>query len=177
MAKKRAARGKLGISEEEEGPRQLPATGPGSFWWMMYGPPTPVGRPAATKAAAPKAAPTQTFLRPTVEVEKFINLEGLFQFVQDLRKDPNWRPGVEVPIMPLANPSQDPVQITMEIARQFKIPDAELARYGANAWQYVVEPFLKQIERAINIKKPRELPGNFKFQFGTDRSFGLSYGE
>lgn len=179
MAKK--SRGKLGmISPRQPGAdeprREVPQPAP-SIWELMYGPATPIGPRQAAKPAPVRTAPSQSFLRPTVEVDKYINTEGLFSFVRDVKKDPNWRAGVEVPIMTLANPSADPMQVTYEVAQQFKLPEADLNRYGTNAWQYLVEPFIKQLEKALNLKKPQDLPGTFKFQFGRDRSFGLSYGE
>ena len=175
MAKNRH---KMGITPEEAQQSQAPATGPGSLWWLMYGPPTPINRPSLPKAPAPKVAPSQSFLRPSVDVDKYINTEGLFEFVRtNLKKDPNWRPGVEAAVLTLANPSADPNQIIMDITRELRIPENDIVRAGANAWQQVVEPFVRQLERALNLKKPADLPGTFKFQFGRDRSYGLSYGE
>jgi hypothetical protein len=178
MVDKKRRTHKMGITPQDQPKRpQEPSRGPLSFWEVMFGPAEPVGpRPIATPPPV-RQAPSQSFLRPTIDVDKYFETKELFDYVRTIRKEPGWRAGMEVAILPLAAATQDPMQTTFEVAQQFKIAEAELARYGDNAWQYVVEPFLRQVEKALNLKKPSDVPGQFKFQFGRDRSFGLSYGE
>lgn len=181
MAKKHRG-GRLGITPKDQPQPEpqgagLPTTGPGSLWELMYGPPQKIGPRTATKAPPPRPAAQQTFMRPTVDVDKYMDTKGLFEFVRKMKADPAWRAGIEAPLLTLANPSTDPMQVTFEVAQQFKLPEAEIQRYGANAWQYLIEPFVRQLEKSLNLMKPSELPGTFKFQFGRDRSYGLSYGE
>jgi len=77
----------------------------------------------------------------------------------------------------LARPTRDPLQAAVEVGRFFKISDAEVSRHGAQAWQYVIEPFVRELERALNLVKPAELPGSFRFDFGSDGAFALGYVE
>jgi len=174
MAKKKAARGgRMGIAPEQP----VGGSPSGSMWERMFGVPTPAARTVAPpKAAAPKA-PAPAFVRPAVDPGQYYDVKALFEYVRGVRQDPAWRPPASVPLQQLARPTQDPLQAALEVGRFFKMDPAELSKYGPNAWQYLVEPFVRSVAQAVNLAKPPDLPGSFQFTFANDGSFGFGYVE
>lgn len=157
-----------------------PAAGPGGVFWeqgaeQMFGRPVPVGR-GAVKPEAPKI-PTEQFIRPSVDVGKYFTLDKIFEHLGKIRKTAEWRPPTVAPITELAAPERDDFLRSLLVGRFFSLPDAEINRHGANAWRYYILPFLKRVEQALNIQKPEDLPGYFKFNFDNDGVFGLGYFE
>lgn len=148
-----------------------------SPWELLFGRPIPIGRPPAKPAAPPKPAGPPTWVRPSVDPGQFFDLKGMFEYVRSIRQSPNWKPPTSAPLLQVARPTKDAIQAAVEVGRFFKISDAEVARYGAQAWQYVIEPFVRELERALNLLKPAELLGSFKFDFGSDGAFALGYVE
>lgn len=156
-------------------PRQEPLPSP---WELLFGRPTPVGRPPVKSAVAPpKPAGPPAWVRPSVDPAQFFDLKGMFEYVRSIRQSPNWKPPTSAPLLPLARPTRDSLQAAVEVGHFFKISDAEISRHGAQAWQNVIEPFIRELERALNLAKPAELPGSFRFDFGSDGAFALGYVE
>lgn len=145
------------------------------IWERIWG--VPAGTPPPPAPTAPKPTVPPAWIRPAVDPAQYFDLNGLFNHVKGLRQAPNWTRPAMVPLLQIARPTRDPLQAALEAGRLFRIPDAEISRHGQNAWQYVIDPFVKQLEQALNLAKPGELPGLFRFEFAGDGSFGLGYYE
>lgn len=169
-------RGEPGTPVPESPPGRMP-------WERMFGAPTPVGRAAARPAAPARPAGPPAWVRPSVDPSQFFDMKALFDHIRSQRQSAGWRAGTYVPLYPLARPTKDALQAASEVGRFFKLSDAEISRYGERAWQYIVEPFVRELERAMNLAKPTEIPGAFRLGFfrfdpaSADESFGLAYVE
>lgn len=145
-------------------------------WESMFGKPVPVGRAAAAaRPAAPPRPAAPTFVRLKIDPNQIFDTKALFEHVLRLKRSAEWRPPVM--LLQVARPTQDPVQTALEVGAFLRIPYDEISRYGANAWQYLVEPRVRHLDEALNQTKPAELPGVFRFDFAPDRSFWLGYTE
>lgn len=154
---------------------QPPAAGAGGYFWeQMFGQPVPVGRGAA-KTTTPQMPTQPGFIRPSVDVGKYFDLNALFEHIKSVKKSPTWKPPTTAPLVSLAEPTTDDFLRSIHVGRFFNLPDGEINRYGANAWRYMILPFIQKVEQALNLKKPADLPGSFKFDFASDGSFGLGY--
>lgn len=151
-----------------------PAAGPGGQWEQMFGQPVPVGRGAA-KPTTPQMPTQPGFIRPSVNIEKYFDVNALFEHIKGVKKSPTWKPPTTAPLVSLAEPTTDDFLRSIQVGRFFNLPDGEINRYGANAWRYMILPFIQKVEQALNLKKPEDLPGSFKFDFASDGSFGLGY--
>ena len=163
-------------------PGQTPAPQPArepSVWERMFGRPAEAPKPSAAPATARAAIPA--WVKPRVDPSQFFDLQGLYAYVAQQKTDPSFRvpPGSvgNIALLMVARPARDPAQMLSEVASYFRIPQAELQRHGERAWPNLVEPFLKELERALDMQKPATLPGFFRFDFAQDGSMGLAYYE
>jgi hypothetical protein len=165
----------------EQMPAPTPAPEPArelQWYEAVFGRPTTVAKP---KAAEPTRPSIPAWVKPRVDPSPFFDLKGLYEYVVQQRVAPGFRvpPGSvgTMQLLMISRPSQDPVKAISEIASYFRIPPAEIQRYGEQAWPALLEPFLKDMAMALDYYKPKEIPGNFVFEFAQDGSLGLSYHE
>jgi hypothetical protein len=153
-----------------------------AIWETLFAPPPSEPRPAAPPPAAPKPAARPAWVRSTVDPAQFFELRGLFDYINKVKRDPSFRvpPGqyAIVPLLQIAAPSRDPTGALYEAAKFLRLPEGEVRRHRPEeAWHHVVEPFVRELERALDAVKPAEIPGFFRFDFAEDGSFGLAYYE
>lgn len=94
---------------------------------------------------------------PVLDAAQFFDLSRIWNAVVALKHDPRFRGGSPVAVVRTAPQA--------EVHRFFRIQPSDVA------------PFLDELAYAINTVKPRELPGRFLFQRGTDGFVWLAYVE
>lgn len=156
---------------------------PEAFWMTFFGRPRPLeeavpAAPAPRPAAPPpRQAGQPAWVKPSVDPGQYFDLKGLFDYVRSSRQAPGWRPPASLPLLQVISRTPDPVRAASLAARFFRIPESEVSRYREDAWEFVIEPFVRELERALNVTKPAEIPGAFRFEFAADGSYGLAYYE
>jgi len=117
----------------------------------------------------------------------WFNLENLWNEARELRDDPDleWIRTAGGPwwIMDIASGAAGMHQAD-EVVNFFGIPEGDVKEYwrgGAfrpEVWDEVLLPFADEVARALNRRKPGDLPGRFSFGWSeADNAFGLEYDE
>ncbi len=161
---------------QQQQPAPQPSREP-SMWEAMFGRPAEAPKPAA--APAPVSRPG--FVKARVDISRVFDIQGLYAYVVAQKAATSFRvpPGSVglIPLVMIARPTRDAAQMIAEVAAFFQIPPTEIQRAGAQAWQVLIDPYLREVERALEIQKPKDLPGFFKIDFAEDGSLGLAYYE
>lgn len=142
--------------------------------------PEPKGgpRPSPGPERRPPSEPSRReAARPEVDPGEWFDLDAVWNAVQELRQKKQFAKGKAFAILSITSPTKDVDKRREDLMRFFRISREEADQYGARIWEDLFHPFMKELSRAMNREKPKDIPGGVDFQETSDGSIWLAYFE